>query len=282
MVRIYLLFAVMVLGFSELSVSQNYVNGVVLDSDTDAPIPYVNIGIAERMSGTVSGGQGLFQLRYESETDSVLFSAIGYQSYKTADHDLLDDTSVLLSPEMYNLEEIVVSERALGRMTELGYNLRKRGQNVGFGSTQLGTEIGGLVQIDREIIIYRAHFTFNNTGKEKLLFRVNLYEFEGGEPFKNLIPENILISPPDQPGTITVDLSNYNIATDKDILLSLEWVEAVSLEENEIQNITFRADRTRRDANVYFRSTSHAPFWKFDQFVKYHLGFYVTARQVMP
>lgn len=279
MLRLQLLIAIFIVGFWQLSIAQGQVDGVVLDADTNEPVPYVNIGIIEQMRGTVSNKGGQFNLRFESDADSVLFSAIGFQSVKSSIRDLLNASSVRLQKTTYEMEEIVINQRALGNLKELGYNLRKRGHSIGFGSTQLGTEIGGLIEIDRETVIYSARFIFNKTGDDKLLFRVNVYEFENGEPINNLVPENILVSSPEEPGTLSVDLSDYTIVTDKDVLLTLEWVEAVSLDGNEIQNVSFRSDRTRRNANVYLKSTSHAPFMKIDQFIKYHLGFYVTARQ---
>ena len=279
MLRLHVFIILFLLGFCQLGTAQSQVEGFVFDADANEPIPFVNIGIIQQMRGTVSDKDGQFKLKFESDADSVLFSAIGYQSQKSSIGDLLKDPTVVLSETTYLLEEIVVNERALGSLKELGYNLRKRGHSIGFGSTQLGTEIGGLIEIDRETVIYSARFIFNRTGDEKLLFRVNLYEFENGKPTNNLIPENVLVSSPDEPGTLSVDLNEYSIVTDKDVLLTLEWVEAVSLDENEIQNVSFRSDRTRRNANVYLKSTSHAPFMKIDQFIKYQLGFYITARQ---
>ena len=279
MLRLHVLIAILIFGYCRLSIAQGQVDGVVLDADTNEPIPYVNIGIIKQLRGTVSSTNGQFKLRFESDADTVLFSAIGFQSVKSSIRDLLNNPALKLEKTTYRLEEIVVNERPLGNLKDLGYNLRKRGHSIGFGSTQLGTEIGGLIEIDRETVIYSARFIFNSTADDKLLFRVNVYEFENGKPIKNLVPENILVSSPGEPGTLSVNLSDYKIVTDKDVLLTLEWVEAVSLDENEIQNVSFRSDRTRRNANVYLKSTSHAPFMKIDQFIKYHLGFYVTARQ---
>ena len=260
--------------------AQNLLSGQVVDAETHEPIPYVNIGIIELMKGTVSDDNGSFSLHYNSEDDIISFSAIGYEGLKKSVNELLLNETISLKPVRYELDEITVQEKALGKLKNLGYNLKKRGESVGFGSTQLGTEIGALIAIDRETIIYTANFTFNRTSDDSLLFRVNLYEIENGNPGKNLIPENLLVTTPNESGTISVNLSKYNIVTEKDVLLSLEWIKSVSLEGMEIQGVTFRAYKNRRSPNAWFRSTSLAPFMKMDQFVKYHLGFYVEARQV--
>jgi hypothetical protein len=260
--------------------SQNSISGHVIDSVTNQGIPYVNIGIIKLMKGTVSDGEGLFSLSYNSEDDIVSFSAIGYESVKRSVQELMDNNSVTMKPIRYELEEISVKEKALGRIKDMGHNLKERGKSIGFGSTLLGTEIGGQIEIDRETIIYSAHFIFNHTGNDSLLFRVNLYEMENGKPGRNLIPENVLFNPLKEPGTATVDLRKFDLVTDKTVLLSVEWVKAVSLDNQEIQDFSFRAERKIRKPNTWYRSTSLTPFIKMDQYVKYNIGFYLTAQQV--
>ena len=278
--KISVLLLVIIFLIVQAGYSQNFSAGQVLDAETGDPIPYVNIGITKRMAGTVSDENGVFRLKYNSEGDLITISAIGYEIHEITVRDLLNDDSIYMTQTMYEIEEIIVEERALGGIKNLGYKLDNRGESVGFGSTQLGTEIGGLIEIDRETIIYQAFFTVNRTTDEELLFRVNLYEFENGESKRNLIPENVLVAAPEEPGTFSVNLTKYNIVTEKDVMLSLEWVKAVSLEQDEIQGLAFRADKTRRNPNAYFRSTSHAPMLSMEQFIKYNLGFYLAVRQV--
>ncbi|MAL17094.1 MAG: hypothetical protein CL670_06150 [Balneola sp.] len=265
---------------TNIAYSQNTITGQVIDAETGQPIPFVNIGIVELLKGTVSTQNGAFTLGYNGESDEVSFSAIGFEPAKRTVKELLANSAVMLQPVRYELDEITVEEKALGRIKDMGFNLKKRGHSIGFGSTLLGTEIGGLIDIDRETIIYSAHFIFNHTGNDSLLFRVNLYEMENDKPGRNLIPENVLFNPPKEPGTATVDLRKFDLVTDKSVLLSVEWVEAVSLDNQEIQDISFRADRKMRRPNTWYRSTSLAPFMKMDQYVKYNIGFYLTAQQV--
>jgi hypothetical protein len=177
------------------------------------------------------------------------------------------------------MEEIIVEEKGLSELRELGYNLKRRRQSIGFGSTLLGTEIGAHINIDKETVVEKAFFIFNRSRGENLLFRVNLYQFDGEKVGPNLIPENVIIESPDSARTVSVDLSKYNIVTSKNLLLSLEWVDAVNLGEDEVQGITFRADESRRGSNTYLKTTSFAPFIKTDSYVKYRLGFYLTVRQ---
>jgi hypothetical protein len=266
--------------FVNIGFSQGVTEGRIVDSQSNKPIPYVNIGIPTGNIGTVSDSNGNFKLQYRSDNDMVMISAIGYRGRQVSVPDLLQAPVVFLEPITYTMDEIVVEEQALGELKELGYHLKKRRQSIGFGSTLLGTEIGALIRVDRETVVEEAFFTFNRARGEQLLFRVNLYRFENGSAGENLIPENVLVQSPESATTVSVDLSSYNITVQDDILLSLEWVDAVTLEENELQGIAFRADKSRRGSNTYLKTTSFAPFISTDPFVKYRLGFYITARQV--
>ncbi|MDR9415306.1 MAG: carboxypeptidase-like regulatory domain-containing protein [Gracilimonas sp.] len=260
--------------------AQKIVSGSVQHSEEKTVIPYVNIGIIKLMRGTVSDDLGRFSLNYETIKDTVTFSAIGFQPKKLVISELLKSGIVQLEPKMYTLEDLTIREKALSEIRELGNNIRKKERSIGFGSTMLGTEIGGLIEIDRETLIYSAHFIFNNTGEDSLMFRVNLYEMRDGKPFRNLLPENVLFLAPENPGLVSVDLREYELVIDKDVILSVEWVKAVSLDTGDIQQISFRAKRKLRKPNTWFRSTSLVPFVKMDQFVKYDIGFYLTAQQV--
>lgn len=241
----FLLFVVLIV-FPLSGSALQVIGGRVIDSDTGEGIPYVNIGIILNGSGTVSDENGKFSIKYKDREDNITFSAIGYESLEKSVAQLKEDPLTELSPVVYDLEEVSVSTRGYDDARDLGHVLRKRGQSIGFGSTMLGTEIGGFIEINRETVIYSAHFAINHINRQSLLLRVNLYEFQDGEPQRNLIPENVIIRSPDEPGVIDVDLSEYDIMTEKDVLLSLEWIKGVEVDsEQGTQGITFRAKNVR-------------------------------------
>ncbi|MFN1836134.1 carboxypeptidase-like regulatory domain-containing protein [Balneola sp. MJW-20] len=254
------------------------VRGLVEDLSTGEPIPFVNIGIIKLSSGTVSDESGNFRLNYKDESDRITFSAIGYEVRDITVRELKDEAVVRMSPVVYDLEEVGVEARGYDDPKNLGHVLRSRGQSIGFGTTMLGTEIGGLIRIDRETVINSAHFTVNHINKAPLLLRVNLYEFTEEKTGRNLLPENVIIEAPSEPGLINVDLTKYNLSTDQDVLLTLEWIKGVKVEGT--QGITFRARNVRRRSNVWFRSASLAPFMNFENIVEMQIGFYLKVQQI--
>lgn len=259
--------------------AQQVLEGTILDAQTGDSLPYVNIGIPSRETGTVSDASGFYRLTYRAVSDSVLFSAIGFESIKIPVFELLRNTNIRMKPAVYEMEDIVVTGTVSETSDIYGHRLSRRGDNIGFGSTQLGKEIGARIEIRRPVKIQSAHFMVNRAGADSLLFRVNLYSLDERSNGQNLIPENIILTAPSEPGILSVDLEPYNIVVQDDVLLSLEWVEAVILNEDELQDIAFRAARTGRNPNLLLKSTSHAPFRSYDDLVPYRLGFYLTGKR---
>jgi hypothetical protein len=257
--------------------ARQVVEGTTIHAETGEPAPYVNIGIPLQGTGTVSDASGFYSLSYSAEIDSVFFTAIGFESVSRSVLDLLLNPTIRMVPALYEMDDIVVTGTASESSDIYGHRLRRSGDNIGFGSTLLGTEIGAVIEIRRPVLIQSAHFQINRAGADSLLYRVNLYSLEGQHNGQKLIPENVILSAPSEPGILSVDLEAYNIVVEDDVLLSLEWVEAVSLNDDELQDISFRAARSGRNPNLLFKSTSHATFRSYSDLVPYQLGFYLTG-----
>ena len=96
-----------------------------------------------------------------------------------------------------------------------------------------------------------------------------------------MLPQNVIISAVQKKGMIDVDLSEFNLITANDVLLSLEWIKDDNGKGN--VGITFRSKKSRRDNNLYTKYTSQAPFSKLSDLAprapKLELGFYLTGKQ---
>ncbi|MCO6478389.1 MAG: carboxypeptidase-like regulatory domain-containing protein [Phaeodactylibacter sp.] len=261
--------------------AQEYAQGRVADADTGEPVPFVNIGIPELNVGTVSDERGKYGLRVNSPEDVVVFSSIGYHTENIEAGRLLSGGDVTLRQRPYDIPAVEVSA---GWATDviIGAKLEERGHSIGFGSSELGTEIGAHIEIGgKATFIKSAHFTVNHAAGDSLLFRVNLYEFVDGEVRKNLLPQNVIISAVQTRGAIDIDLSKFNLVTSRDVLLSLEWIKDDEGSGN--VGITFRSEKSRRGNNVYTKHTSQAPFRRLSDLAprapKLLLGFYLVGRQ---
>ena len=60
--------------------AQVNISGIVLDGISNQPIEFVNIGVLENRSGTVSNEAGFFTLQIGEAAANVQFSSIGYET----------------------------------------------------------------------------------------------------------------------------------------------------------------------------------------------------------
>ncbi len=261
-----------------IAAAQN-VKGLVTDSSTGEPVPYVNIGIIELQLGTVSNGSGLFSLKYKSPSDTVVFSAIGYYLKKLAISDIQNSSRIFMEPKTYDMEEIVVRSDTYSELKVFGNKQEKKGQSFGFGSGELGSEIGAKIKLKRSTLIKSANFSVNFVGEsDSMKYRVNLYSMNDGEPRENLIKENIIVSGKQERGTFSVDLSELEIIARGEVILALEWVE--NPEDLDNSGMMFRAKKVRKkNANAYLRYTSFSRLRKV-AVVNNELAFYLEGKEI--
>ena len=115
------------------------VQGNVVDAITQTGIPYVNIGFPKQSIGTSSNEMGEFVIKIPEErlSDSLVFSSIGYISYRIAVKDIKKSKiqTVLLKPNTINLSEFVVKSVDAKKIVKM--MLKKRSDNYATKPTLL-------------------------------------------------------------------------------------------------------------------------------------------------
>ncbi len=86
------------------------VTGLVRDAETREPLPFANIVIEGKHTGTISNVDGLYVLDVEGiESDQLItFNYMGYETYKITLGELQKLTLVDLKPAILNLNELAV------------------------------------------------------------------------------------------------------------------------------------------------------------------------------
>ncbi len=262
--------------------AQEVLEGIVLDAETNLGIPFVNIGLVGKDIGTVSDENGQFKLNLKGKSGKVAIFTIGYEKKAFSLNQLKNPVQIILKPKSYNLEVVEIDAKRLGEESILGFDLVKKNNSIGFSGTELGTEIGALIKIDRETLLKTANFVVNHAKGDSLLYRVNIYPYNEGEIAENLLPENVIIKDAQKKGVYTVDLSVYNLVVGQDVILSLEWIK----DDGGIGSagLTFNSKKAGARNNVFLKTTSFASFYRLSEYMTYAprlgLSFYFTARQV--
>jgi outer membrane cobalamin receptor len=115
MKRFYLNFLVLFLvlfSFSELRAQNCIVQGKVMDEQTNEALPFVNIGIKGRATGTFSDSNGLYQIELSKGEVVLIISCVGYD--KQERHINVDGKKTMkfdihLTPVSQELSTVVVS-----------------------------------------------------------------------------------------------------------------------------------------------------------------------------
>ncbi|MGZ3872294.1 MAG: carboxypeptidase-like regulatory domain-containing protein [Mucilaginibacter sp.] len=87
-------------------------SGKVISETTKAALPYVNIRLSGGI-GTVSNDDGMFVIKFPgnyTQSDSIIFSSVGYQPKAISIHDALEqnDFVISLSESIIALKEVVI------------------------------------------------------------------------------------------------------------------------------------------------------------------------------
>ena len=93
----------------------NSISGQVLDAETHLPLPFASISVMDSQLGTISNSEGYFVLSSESilGTDTLLFSYMGYETFKRAIQDFEKSPLVYLRSDEINLDAVTVYSRQL-------------------------------------------------------------------------------------------------------------------------------------------------------------------------
>ncbi len=253
--------------------------GRVIDAKSGYPLPYVNVGVLNGATGTVSDTLGYFSLRLEDDlvNDTLRVSRIGYQAKDFLLKKIINEADTLmigLTEEISELNEVVVSAKAFKKRT-LGNKTESKFLGTGFGYDQLGAEMGIKINIRKNPTFVDAfNFTIShNRLSAKSTFRLNFYTVEKGRPSKNIVKDNILVPiEPKQTGKVTIDLRPYDIILKDDVIVALEWVANEG--ENKKDEAIFFPLGLMTNGTLY-KYTYHSKFKKFGSL---GVGFNIDVR----
>jgi hypothetical protein len=201
--------------------------GRVLSSETGSGIGYVNIGLIGKNLGTVSDQAGNFTINLASvsDTDSMRFSMIGFESKTLLVRQFKEDTTktVYLCPRSYDVPEVNVTYHR-PRYLRLGNPVETNELRSGFSSNDLGSELGIRVNARKRAILKEINLDVDICTYDSVTYRLNIYLVEENIVCKNILNEPIYLSFTKEKisDVVTFDLGKYSIIVEGDILIALE------------------------------------------------------------
>ena len=257
--------------------AQITLQGIVIDSMTNEPIGFVNIGVLENTNGTVSSENGKFELQLKGKESTIRFSCIGYQSQTFSAEALGKLDKVFLKSTGYDIQAVKIKAKKFKKRKKVGTKVLTNINTIAWGSSEFtGLEIGVPIKIRKESLLKSAHFGVLKSSTANTRLRVNIYDFKNGKVGENLMPENVFVYAKDIVKDGKVDLSHLNLVVGNDVLLSLETIEK---DEAEGFYLIFGCG-IRFSGNIYTRDASQAAFKKEKMENRTKIGAYLKVKQV--
>ncbi|MGB3585094.1 MAG: carboxypeptidase-like regulatory domain-containing protein [Tunicatimonas sp.] len=212
------------------------VEGKVQNAATEEGLAYVNIGVVGKNVGTVSNQDGDFLIAIDEQynQDTLKISMVGYQprSFVVANfkEQMQDDPTVALTEAVATLKEVVIKDkRYRGRKLKeriIGNTKAVPTNQTYFAFNALGNEMGIFIKVKRNPTFVQNFNLFITENKyETFKFRLNFYSVKNGKPYQNLLNQNVVASFTESRGQLTVDLRDYNIMLEDDVIVTMEWIE---------------------------------------------------------
>ena len=233
--------------FLTLSLSAQ-IKGVVKDSLSGEPIPYVNIWVENEAIGTTSETDGSFSLEIKEEK-VLVFSALGYETKRVASKV----QTVVLKPKVMELKEVIVEQPKFKKEIEIG-NFSK----------PLGFHISGEIEWSNakyfkyetiyeqtkfvKKIKFKTRSKVNNAKFKIRLFSVN----KEGFPENDLLEEDIIVTVKKGKKNNLIDVSKFKLVFPEEGLF-------VSYEVLKIESNKYEFKYTEFESKKLIKKTYYAP-----------------------
>lgn len=186
---------------SQFAFSQ--IRGVVKDSISGEPIPYVNIWVENETIGTTSEVNGSFLLDIKDEK-VLVFSALGYETKKASSKSEV----ILLKSKVFELKEVVIEQPKFNKEIEVG-NYETSGFRIGLGNINSAVYFKPYDEMITHPFLKEIKF-LTKSDIEKAKIRIKILSINAdNSPGESLIDEEIIVSVKKGKNKNTIDLSGY-------------------------------------------------------------------------
>jgi len=223
--------------------SQNTVQikGLIVDEETGVPLVYASIGILNQPVGTISDtlGNYFFEISNENITDTLQVSHAGYETKRILLSEFIkqNDKTIKLAKRIISLQEIVLSNRSgkeeiFGRKAS-GKLMQVSLHNKNSAEMTVGSEMGLRVKTQSPALLKNVNWYISANNFRSIKFRVNVYSVKNNQPDSLLTDEQIFGTVGEyKTGWIQLDLEPYNIKVKDNFIITIQWIESKTDNEN--------------------------------------------------
>ena len=233
--------------FLTLQLQAQLISGKVIDSSSEKPLEYVNLGVIDTSIGITTNEKGEFSLdvKGQSPKAKVRISMIGYKPQTFSIEELTNKENIIkLVSDPIRLGEVTVKPFS-GKLKKVGTTDNKHEGLCGWGGTQKGkgNEIGTKIELGTSRVLIRGlHVCLRNQSFESSLFRLHIRNIVNNLPSEEQLTENIMIPITKRSGWVDIDLSKYNLVFKDDIAMTLEWINVTTTDKTKFIKVDGRKE----------------------------------------
>lgn len=281
--KIFRLFIVALFFFlSVKTYSQTDISGRTVNEITKQSLPYVSIGIKGKVIGTVSDSSGYYRLSYRKDeisgTDSIFFSAVGYETVKMSFERYLNADKIILLKELpLLLKTVQVSAKprkmkSYGRWSASLVFFPAMYKTIPRYSDEKGREQATILKTDPDIFIRKLNFLINRRNFRQIKLRFNIYGVKNGLPAQSLLSRDVVFDVAGStaigmPRAESIDLRPYAIELKghKEIAVSLAILDIQPLPGDSVGQAFYVPSFPNPLRSSFYRMKSEAPWQKVAQ-----------------
>jgi hypothetical protein len=239
------LFLVVVLFTCSISAQ---IKGVVKDSLTGKPIPYVNIWVQNENIGSTSEENGTFFINTTLKGKHLIFSTLGYEKKIIKALETLD---VNLKPTAYSLDEVVISKSIGTKKTEIGKTNNEIYQAFDNGP-KIDTKFFPYLASYKRTKYLKQVSIYTDSRIEDAIIKIHFYNVDpNGYPAEELLEKDFVVTVKKGTRTNWFDLTKFNLKFPKNGLFI--GFEKLMIEKNKIE-------KTIADSNTNITQTQKTYF----------------------
>jgi hypothetical protein len=239
--------AIILLFFFSISILAQ-VKGVVKDSLTGNPIPFVNIWVQNENIGASSEENGEFVITTSEKSQNLIFSALGFEKKIVK---ISEATVVKLKPTAYQLDEVVVFKTLGTKVIEIGKTNSTMYQAFDNGP-KIDTKFFPYLPKYKKTKYLKQVNIETDSKIEEATLRLHFYDVDSnGVPGEELISKDFIISVKRGTKKTFFDLKDYNLKMPKTGIFI--GFEKLIIEKNKVEKIItdFNAKTTKIQKTYY-------------------------------
>lgn len=212
------------------------ISGNIYEDSTLQPIPYVALGIAGKITGTIADQQGFFELNIpwtDDGLDTLILSSMGYiKDTIVFNPDKKKIFSIGMKQKVYPVEPVTIIPKVYENMA-LGNTKDRESGSLYLDTHGQQTALFLKSRKNKPGIITSVAYYLSKEGNTDAPFRVRIYSVDSiGMPGRDIIEDAIVVKPETGDGWYAINIEKLRIRIPEDgLFIAIEGVFPDDYEE---------------------------------------------------